>query len=268
MNSPWKLSAARRFIRLFSSKLEVPYFFKNDSGVLIKEQKILPCEISKKENEKESGYTLINNIHYMKEFDFYERLIKIYVDVLFNYPKYPLHVQHLHIFGRNLLKEKVDNVKQSREHKNVILGTEDDNTNDLNEYLAELNNTLFYNNSSREKKIYTNCQIDNIISRVKEFYNCKNVIYALFNLEHNKIIFNYTENLLLKDLQHCFVNSNINNNRKIYKYINKNGKDNVYIYILEFSKNLNILKNRFELIKKLFYPYSTSKNNMIYNKHV
>ncbi|CAD2089248.1 conserved Plasmodium protein, unknown function [Plasmodium vinckei brucechwatti] len=267
MNIPWKLSTARKFTKSFSPKLEIPYFLKNDSKVLIKEQKTFPFEVIKKESEKESGYTLINNIHYMKEFDFYERLIKIYVDVLFNYSKYPLHIQHLHIFSRNLLREKVDNIKKSREHKNMVLGTEQDNTNDLNEYLAELNNTLFYNNRE-EKKIYTNCQIDNIITRVKEFYNYKNVIYALFNLEHNKIIFNYTENLLIKDLQHCFVNSNINNNRKIYKYINKNGKDNVYIYILEFSKNFNILKNRFELIKKLFYSYNTPQNNMIYNKSV
>ncbi|CXI27236.1 conserved Plasmodium protein, unknown function [Plasmodium berghei] len=259
MNIPWKFSTTRTFTKLFSPTLEIPYFFKNDSEILIKEKKTYPCEeVIKKENEKERGYTIINNIHYMQKFDFYDRLIKTYVDVIFNYPKYPLHVQHLHIFGRNLLKEKVNNVKKSRDHKNMIFEKEQDNSNDLNEYLSELNDRLFYNNK-KEKKNYTNYQIDNIISRIKEFYNYKNVIYALFNLEHNKIIFNYTENLLIKDLQHCFVNSNINNNRRIYKYINKNGKDNVYIYILEFSQNLNILKNRFELIKKLFYPYNTKK---------
>ncbi|CRG98986.1 conserved Plasmodium protein, unknown function [Plasmodium relictum] len=233
------LKTSTRFLCI---KNEIPEFFKNDSNKLTNPINNYDITNEKKEYNK---YTLINNIHYIKELDFFNRLIKIYVDIIFNFSKYPLHVQCLHIFCKNILKEKIQNVKKSKEHKKLLFNSDELNFENLNEYLVNLNDI-----SMKKKK--NDQYLNDAFEKVKKFYYCKNVLYALFTLEYNKIIFNYTENLLIKDLQNCFINSTLNNSKYIYRFIKKYGQDNIYIYIIEYSDNLNILKKRYDFIKNIF----------------
>ncbi|CRG93222.1 conserved Plasmodium protein, unknown function [Plasmodium gallinaceum] len=239
----------KTFARFLCIKNETPYFFKNGSRILINEKKSYNINYVEKENNK---YTLINNIHYIKESDFFNRLIKIYIDIIFNFSKYPLHVQCLHIFCKKILKEKIENVKSSLEHKKVLYNSDNIKFENLNEYLVNLNKESIEKKESEE-------YFNKVFEKVKKFYYYKNVLYALFTLEHNKIIFNYTENLLIKDLQNCLINSTLNNSKDIYRFIKKNGQDNIYIYIIEFSDNLYILKKRYNFIKYLFYNNMQNK---------
>ncbi|SBT75034.1 conserved Plasmodium protein, unknown function [Plasmodium malariae] len=234
----------------FSSKVEIPHFFSECSKIPV--SKYNSCEeMCEKKKHNSNDYILTNNIYYVKELDFFERLIKVYIDVIFNYPKYPVHVQDLHIFCRSILKEKVENVKRSKEHKNRILfGSVEPAPSTLNAYLVELNDESEKNENKTEQNM------NEIVEKVKKLYNYKNVLYALFTLEHKKIVFNYTQNILERDLQHCFLNSTVNASKEIYRFIKRNGKDNIYIYVLEYSDNLHILKKRHDFVKNLFFSIS------------
>ncbi|SCA48706.1 conserved Plasmodium protein, unknown function [Plasmodium ovale] len=250
----------------------MPHFFGNGSETLITNSS--PCnEVSGGKKHRHMNYTLINNMHYAKGVEFFDRLIKIYVDVILHSEKYPEHVQQLHIFGKNLLEEKVENVRRSNEHKKRLLGGEEPKADNLNEYLVHLNRQLAFRKNENiqlrdglcdgfgVRRLAEGYQ-DKVAAKVGQFYNCRNVIYALFTVEHTRILFNYSEISLIRDLQLCFVNSAVNGNREIYRYIRKNGHDNVYIYILECANNMYIVKRRYDAIKKLFI-ISTEHNKRV-----
>ncbi|SOS76824.1 conserved Plasmodium protein, unknown function [Plasmodium sp. gorilla clade G1] len=253
---PLSFSISRQSFFFFSYKshVSIPHFFKKDSGGIVqaKQKKILFCEEGKiLEKGTDVKYTLTNNIHNINEECFYKRLIKTYVDILFNSYKYPLHIQCLHIMSKNLLKDKIRNVTQSKEHKRRIFSEtcNEYDVEDLNKFLVHINNLLSTNNcydmDIKNKEM--------IVKKINNFLHYKNVLYSLFTLEHNKIIFHYTENLLINDLQNCFINTYLNKNKDIYRFIKKYGHDNIYIYILEYAENIHILKKRFFLIKNLFF---------------
>ncbi|SOV74203.1 conserved Plasmodium protein, unknown function [Plasmodium sp. gorilla clade G3] len=253
---PLSFSICRQSFFFFSYKnhVVIPHFFKKDSGrsVEVNQKKIFFCDEGKIfEKGTDVKYTLTNNVHNINEECFYKRLIRTYVDILFNSYKYPLHVQCLHILSKNLLKEKIRNITQSKEHKRKIFPEIDNeyDVEDLNKFLVHINNILSTNNCY-DMNIKNK---DNIVKKINKFLNYKNVLYALFTLEHNKIIFHYTENLLINELHNCFINSYLNKNKDIYRFINKYGNDNIYIYILEYAENINILKRRFFLVKNLFF---------------
>ncbi|EUD66906.1 hypothetical protein C922_02490 [Plasmodium inui San Antonio 1] len=202
--------------------------------------------------------TPLGNIQTGKEADFFERLIKIYVDVIFNWEKYPPHVQHLHILGRSLLMDKVLNVRSSKSHKKKLLNYEEDKLSqnkppqnnpleNMNEYLVRLNEAAVRNEklSEKDKK--------DVIQKVKNIFNHKNVLYALFTLQHNRILFNFSEHLFLKHVEICFLNSTVSNRMDIYRYIRRFGVDNICLYVFEYADHLNILKRRHEVVKGLFF---------------
>ncbi|KJP85893.1 hypothetical protein AK88_04480 [Plasmodium fragile] len=211
-----------------------------------------------------SRNTLIGNLQSGKQGDLFERLIKIYVDVIFNYEKYPPHVQHLHILGkergneqysttavhgagRSLLMDKVLNVRSSKSHKNKLLHCEENRPSEnMNEYLVRLNEAAMRNEklSEHEKK--------DVIQKVKNIFNHKNVLYALFTLEHNRILFNFSEQLFLKHMEICFLNSAVSNSMDIYRYIRRFGVDSICLYLFEYADHVHILKKRHEIIKGLY----------------
>ncbi|SPJ08816.1 conserved Plasmodium protein, unknown function [Plasmodium sp. DRC-Itaito] len=224
---------------------DLKYTLTNNVHNINEEEKIL-------EKGRDLKYTLTNNIHNINEEDFYKRLIRTYVDILFNYYKYPLHIQCLHILSKNLLKEKIRNVTQSKEHKRKVFPqiNNEYGVEDLNKFLVHINNHLSTNNCYDMNIINK----DNIIKKINNFLlNYKNILYAIFTFEHNKVIFHYTENILINDLKNCFISSYLNKNKDIYRFINKYGHDNIYIYILEYAENIHILKKRFFLVKNLFF---------------
>ncbi|SOV11371.1 conserved Plasmodium protein, unknown function [Plasmodium gaboni] len=251
----FNISRQSFFFCSYKNNVTIPHFFKKYSGKIvdINEKKTIFYDERKiLERGKDVKYTLTSNVYNIDEKSFYKKLIRTYVDILLNSYKYPLHVQCLHILSMNLLKEKIRNVTQSKEHKRKNFDEiyNEYDVEDLNKFLVFINNLLSTNNYH---DMIINNNIENIIKKINNFLNYKNVLYALFTLEHNKIIFQYAENVLINELQNCFINSYLNKNKDIYRFINKYGHDNIYIYIIEYAENLNILKKRFALVKNLFF---------------
>ncbi|GAW79815.1 hypothetical protein, conserved [Plasmodium gonderi] len=248
----WDIFIKSQGIRLCGTKYDIPDFFiKGPKLGSIKMNNLWERSNEEVLNNSKKN-TPISCHQYGKDGDFYERLIRIYVDIIFNSGKYPAHVQHLHIFCRELLKDKVLNLKSSKNHKRILLKCEEcgnPETENLNEYLVHLNDEALKN-----KKLTENEQ-NKIFETVKKIYNYKNVLYVLFTLEHNRIMFNYSEHLFLKHIQNCFLNSAVSSRMDIYRYIKRFGADNVCIYICEYSNHADILKKRHEIVKNLFFNY-------------
>lgn len=232
-------------VRYFSINKEISFFFFNNSKILIPKEKDKQELITVNEDSN-LNYILTNNIHYEKEEGCFNRFIRIYVDILLHHKKYPHHVQSLHLFGKYLLKEKVENTKKSRIHKRRLFEIDESQNEDVNEYLVRL-----YDES--KVIIPEDLKIEEIIKKVKElFYTKKSWIYTIFTLEYNKILFQYTPNVLIKDIHNCLLYSQINKNKDVYRFIKKHGPDNICVYLLEHSDNTHILKNRYNLIRSLF----------------
>ncbi|GAB65316.1 hypothetical protein PCYB_053340 [Plasmodium cynomolgi strain B] len=235
-------------IRFYASTWEVPQFFIRGSQIGSTQMSHLGEETDQRKLPHWSRNTPPGNLQSGKEGDLFERLIRIYVDVIFNYDRYPPHVQHLHILGRSLLMDKVLNVRSSKNHKKKLLNCEENKPSEnLNEYLVRLNEAAL-----RNKKLSENEKKD-VIKKVKNIFNHKNVLYALFTLQHNRILFNFSEHLFLKHIEICFLNSAISTRMDIYRYIRRFGVDNIFLYVFEYSDNFHILKKRHEIVKGLFF---------------
>ncbi|ANQ06870.1 Uncharacterized protein PCOAH_00012280 [Plasmodium coatneyi] len=235
-------------VRLYASTWEVPQFFTRGTKIGSIQMSNAGEEIDQRKLPHWSINTQPCNLHSGKEGDFFERLIRIYVDVIFNWDKYPPHVQHLHILGRSLLMDKVLNVRSSKSHKKKLLNCEDSKPfENMNEYLVRLNEAALGGEKllEDEKK--------DVIQKVKNIFNHKNVLYALFTLQHNRILFNFSEQLFLKNVEICFLNSAVSSRMDIYRYIRRFGVDNICLYVFEYADHLHILKKRHEVVKGLFF---------------
>ncbi|CAA9987004.1 conserved Plasmodium protein, unknown function [Plasmodium knowlesi strain H] len=235
-------------IRLYTSTCKVPKFFISGSEIGSTQVRHAGEQVDHSEIPHWNRNTPHGSLYSGKEGDLFDRLIRIYVDVIFNCDKYPPHVQHLHILGRSLLMDKVLNVQSSRTHKKKLLKCEENKPSEnMNEYLVRLNKAALRNEklSENEKK--------EVIEKVKNIFNHKNVLYALFTLEHNRILFNFSEQLFLKHVEICFLNSAVSSRMDIYRYIKRFGVDNICLYVFEYANHLHILKKRHEVVKRLFF---------------
>lgn len=140
------------------------------------------------------------------------------------------------------------NVKRSEEHKRLLFNDKKSEIKNLNEYLVNLNEAVSKSNIKQNTMNFQDA-----FENIKKIYFHKNIIYAFFTMESNKIVFNFTDDILYKDIENCLINYPLNNNKEVYRFIKKYGKDNIYIYILECANTASILKDRYHCIKNLFY---------------
>ncbi|CAI7718969.1 conserved Plasmodium protein, unknown function [Plasmodium vivax] len=236
-------------IRLYASTWQVPQFFIRGSQI----GNTQISEAAEEANDQRklphwSGNTPLGNLQGAKEGDFFERLIRIYVDVIFNCGRYPPHVQHLHILGRSLLMDKVLNVRSSKSHQKKLLNCEESQPSEnMNEYMVRLNDAAL------RREQLTDDGKREVIKKVKNIYNHKNVLYALFTLQHKRILFNFSEHLFLKHVESCLLNSAVSSRMDVYRYIRRFGVDNVCLYIFEYADHLHVLKKRHAVLKGLFF---------------
>lgn len=246
----------KRFVRCFSVKNDIPFFLDKNYSTPLKKTLKRTDRINEYNNEhvtnnNNNSLTILNNIYTVQNLDLFDKLIRVYVDVLCNYSKYPPHVQYLHIFCSNLLREKVKNVQRSEQHQRTLFNVRKSESINLNEYLVSLNETIF--NSSLKKEALTLNIHQDAFDNLKRFYQCKNVIYAFFTMESSKILFHFTKDILINDIENCLINYTLNSTKEAYRFIKKNGKDNIYIYILEYTNNTQILKERYQRVKNMFF---------------